>query len=119
MLAGMSAVEAAGAAPPLPTRPPAICFVDLSGDTALTEQIGDQAAAERVGRLGTLLQELAHSRGGSVVRLLGDGAMLQFPDPAGRRRNWPYDTRPQTLCRRSRASSALSSLPTRIAMLEK
>lgn len=95
MLAGMSAVEAAGAAPPLPTRPPAICFVDLSKYTALTEQIGDQAAAERVGRLGTLLQELAHSHGGSVVKLLGDGAMLQFPDPAGRRRNWPYDTRPR------------------------
>jgi adenylate cyclase len=77
-----NAVEAAGAAPPLPTRPPAICFVDLSGYTALTEQIGDQAAAERAGRLGTLLQELAHSHGGSVVKLLGDGAMLVFPDPA-------------------------------------
>jgi adenylate cyclase regulatory protein len=76
-----NAVEAAGAAPPLPTRPPAICFVDLSGYTALTEQIGDQAAAERVGRLGTLLQELAHSHGGRVVKLLGDGAMLVFPDP--------------------------------------
>jgi len=77
-----NAVEAAGAAPPVPTRPPAICFVDLSGYTALTEEIGDQAAAERAGRLGTLLQELAHSHGGSVVKLLGDGAMLQLPDPA-------------------------------------
>jgi adenylate cyclase len=76
------AVEAAGAAPPLPTRLPAICFVDLSGFTALTEQVGDQAAAERAAALGTLLQELAHAHDGRVVKLLGDGAMLQFPDPA-------------------------------------
>jgi adenylate cyclase len=75
-----NAVEAAGAAPPMPTRPPAICFIDLSGYTALTEEVGDQVAAERAGTLGTLIQELAHTRGGRVVKLLGDGAMLQFPD---------------------------------------
>jgi hypothetical protein len=75
-------VEAAGATPPMPTRPPAICFIDLSGYTALTEELGDQVAAERAGTLGTLLQELAHTRGGRVVKLLGDGAMLQFPDPS-------------------------------------
>jgi adenylate cyclase len=77
-----NAVEAAGAPPPMPTRPPAICFVDLSGYTALTEEIGDQAAAERAGTLGALLQEVAHTHGGRVVKLLGDGAMLQFPDPS-------------------------------------
>jgi class 3 adenylate cyclase len=77
-----NAVEAAGAAPPTPARPPAICFVDLSGYTALTEEIGDRAAAERAAALGTLLQEVAHSHGGRVVKLLGDGAMLQFPEPA-------------------------------------
>lgn len=66
----------------MPTRPPAICFIDLSGYTALTEELGDQVAAERAGTLGTLLQELAHTSGGRVVKLLGDGAMLQFPDPS-------------------------------------
>jgi class 3 adenylate cyclase len=39
-----NAVEAAGAASPMPTRPPAICFIDLSGYTALTEELGDQVA---------------------------------------------------------------------------
>jgi adenylate cyclase len=60
-----NAVEAAGAAAPaMAARSPAICFVDLSGYTALTEEIGDQAAAECAERLGTLLQEVAHSHGG-------------------------------------------------------
>ena len=77
-----SAVAAAGAATSLPTRLPAVCFLDLSGYTALTEEIGDQAAAERAATLGTLVQELAHSHGGRVVKLLGDGAMLVFPDPS-------------------------------------
>jgi adenylate cyclase len=75
-----SSVEAAGAARPA-TRLPAICFMDLSGYTALTEELGDQVAAERAGTLGTLVQELAHGHGGRVVKLLGDGAMLLFPDP--------------------------------------
>jgi adenylate cyclase len=75
-----SSVEAAGAARPA-ARLPAICFIDLSGYTALTEELGDQAAAERAGSLGTLVQELAHGHGGRVVKLLGDGAMLLFPDP--------------------------------------
>ena len=77
-----NAVEAAGAAQAAAPSPPAICFVDLSGYTALTEEIGDRAAADRAERLGTLLQELAHGHGGRVVKLLGDGAMLHFGDPA-------------------------------------
>jgi adenylate cyclase len=43
------------------------------------ETVGDEAAAERAGRLGTLTQELAHASGGRVIKLLGDGAMLLFP----------------------------------------
>jgi adenylate cyclase len=76
-----NAVEAAGAAPTKAAKPPAIAFVDLSGYTAMTEEIGDQAAAERAAALATLIQELAHAHGGTVVKLLGDGAMLHFPDP--------------------------------------
>ena len=76
-----SAVEEAGVAPPKAAKLPAIAFIDLSGYTALTEEIGDQAAAERAAALATLVQELAHAHGGTVVKLLGDGAMLHFPDP--------------------------------------
>jgi len=74
-------VEAAGSAPPKTAKLPAIAFIDLSGYTAMTEEIGDQAAAERAQALATLVQELAHAHGGTVVKLLGDGAMLHFPDP--------------------------------------
>jgi class 3 adenylate cyclase len=77
-----NAVEAAGGAPPSTARSPAISFIDLSGYTALTEEIGDEAAADRAGTLGTMTQELALSHGGRVVKLLGDGAMLHFPDPS-------------------------------------
>ena len=76
-----NAVEVVGAAPPKAAKPPAIAFIDLSGYTAMTEEIGDQAAAERAAALATLIQELAHAHGGTVVKLLGDGAMLHFPDP--------------------------------------
>jgi adenylate cyclase len=47
----------------------------------MNEYIGDQAAADRAAALATLIQELAHAHGGTVVKLLGDGAMLHFPDP--------------------------------------
>jgi len=76
-----NAVEAVGAAPAKAAKPPTIAFIDLSGYTAMTEEIGDQAAAERAAALATLIQELAHAHGGTVVKLLGDGAMLHFPDP--------------------------------------
>src|SRR4051812_663963 len=76
------AIEAGGAPLPGTAQPSAIAFVDLSGYTALTEEIGDHAAADRAATMGTMLQELAHARGGRVVKLLGDGAMLHFPDPA-------------------------------------
>ena len=77
-----NAVEAGGSVAARGTRPPAICFVDLSGYTALTEELGDRAAAERAGRFGTLVQEAANAHGGNVIKLLGDGAMLLIPDPS-------------------------------------
>jgi adenylate cyclase len=69
--------------PPRPTPPPAVVFVDISGYTRLTEERGDQVA---VGFAATLQREAhtaAASNGGRLVKLLGDGAMLQLPD-AGR-----------------------------------
>jgi len=77
-----NAVDAGGSVAARGTRPPAICFVDLSGYTALTEELGDRAAAERAGRFGTLVQEAANAHGGNVIKLLGDGAMLLIPDPS-------------------------------------
>ena len=68
-------------APRRQARPPAIAFLDLTGYTALTEERGDEAAAELADRLATLVHETAQSRGGHSVKWLGDGVMFHFPEP--------------------------------------
>jgi adenylate cyclase len=66
--------------PPSRVGPPAVAFVDLSGFTRVTEERGDEAAV----RLATTLQRAAEAAAtdhhGRLVKLLGDGAMLWFPD---------------------------------------
>jgi hypothetical protein len=57
---------------------PAICFLDLTGYTRLTEERGDRAAAELVARLTPVVQRPAERHGGKVVKRLGDGVMLHF-----------------------------------------
>jgi adenylate cyclase len=65
-----------------PERPPAIAFLDLSGYTRLTEERGDQAAAELAADLGGLVHGTATRHGGLAVKWLGDGVMCFFPQPA-------------------------------------
>jgi len=62
-------------------RQPAICFLDLSGYTRLTEERGDEAAAELAGRLSRLVQRTSARYGGKAVKWLGDGVMFYFRDP--------------------------------------
>jgi adenylate cyclase len=76
-----AAIESAGVAPPRPAVPPAMAFLDLTGYTALTEELGDDAAAERATLLAATVQDVATEGGGQVIKLLGDGAMLYFADP--------------------------------------
>jgi adenylate cyclase len=64
-----------------PARPPAMCFLDISGYTRLTEERGDEAAAELAGRLSRLVQQTAERHRGKVVRWLGDGVMIYFREP--------------------------------------
>ncbi len=59
---------------------PGIAFVDLTGFTRLSEERGDEAAAGVALRLADLAREAAGRHGGSVVKLLGDGVLLRFPD---------------------------------------
>jgi len=66
-----------------PGRVPAMCFLDLVGYTRLTEERGDQAAAELAGRLAVLVDRSAREHGGVPVKWLGDGVMVYFRDPAG------------------------------------
>jgi adenylate cyclase len=65
-------------------QPPAICFLDLSGYTRLTEQQGDQAAADLASRLSRLVERTSGRHGGRPIKWLGDGVMFYFhaPGPA-------------------------------------
>ena len=69
--------------PPRPTTPPAVVFVDLSGYTRLTEERGDEVAVGFAATLQREAEAVAASKGGRLVKLLGDGAMLHLPN-AGR-----------------------------------
>jgi adenylate cyclase len=62
-------------------HPPAMCFLDISGYTRLTQERGDAAAAELAGRLGRVVQRTSVPHGGQAVKWLGDGVMLHFHDP--------------------------------------
>ena len=62
-------------------RPPAICFLDITGYTRLTEERGDDAAADLAARLATLVRRSSREHGGKPVKWLGDGVMFYFPEP--------------------------------------
>jgi adenylate cyclase len=68
------------APPPPPTAPPAVVFVDLSGFTRLTEEHGDEVAVRYASTLQREAEAVAAANDGRLVKLLGDGAMLRFPD---------------------------------------
>jgi adenylate cyclase len=74
------ALESSGLQQRVP-QPPAICFVDLTGYTRLTEERGDDAAAQVAGRLVALVNDISRRRGGRPVRWLGDGGMFYFREP--------------------------------------
>jgi adenylate cyclase len=60
-----------------------MCFLDLVGYTPLTEEHGDQVAAELAEALAVLVDRSAREHGGVPVKWLGDGVMVHFRDPAG------------------------------------
>jgi adenylate cyclase len=62
-------------------RPPAICFLDITGYTRLTRERGDAAAGDLAEELGRLVARTAIEHGGRPVKWLGDGVMVHFPDP--------------------------------------
>jgi class 3 adenylate cyclase len=62
-------------------RPPAVSFLDITGYTRLTEERGDEAAADLAARLGNLVRRSSQKHGGEPVKWLGDGVMFYFPDP--------------------------------------
>ena len=62
-------------------HPPAMCFLDITGYTRLTQERGDAAAANLAEQLGRLVQRTSVAHGGRPVKWLGDGVMFYFKDP--------------------------------------
>ncbi|HEY7940530.1 MAG TPA: adenylate/guanylate cyclase domain-containing protein [Candidatus Limnocylindrales bacterium] len=62
-------------------HPPAMCFLDITGYTRLTQERGDTAAAGLADQLGRLVQRASIKHRGRPVKWLGDGVMFFFPDP--------------------------------------
>jgi adenylate cyclase len=62
-------------------HPPAMCFLDITGYTRLTQERGDAAAAELATRLARLVERTSMRHGGRPVKWLGDGVMFHFKDP--------------------------------------
>ncbi len=62
-------------------HPPAMCFLDITGYTRLTQEHGDGAAADLADQLARLAQRTSIKYGGRPVKSLGDGVMFYFPDP--------------------------------------
>ncbi|HYT78759.1 MAG TPA: adenylate/guanylate cyclase domain-containing protein [Actinomycetota bacterium] len=74
------ALERAGLRQRVP-RPPAICFVDLTGYTRFTEEHGDEVAAQLATNLASLVEDISRDHGGRPIRWLGDGGMFHFKEP--------------------------------------
>lgn len=59
-------------------QPPAICFLDLTGYTRLTEERGDEAAAQLADQLRTLVRRVSAQHDGKPIKWMGDGVMFFF-----------------------------------------
>jgi len=81
IISGFEAMLAAAGLHSRLERPPAMCFLDITGYTRLTQERGDEAAAALAGTLSRLVQRSSVQHGGRPVKWLGDGVMFYFPDP--------------------------------------
>jgi len=61
-------------------RPPAVCFLDITGYTRMTQERGDAAAAELATNLSRVVERTAVRHGGRTIKWLGDGVMFVFPE---------------------------------------
>lgn len=57
-------------------------FTDLEGFTEYTSRQGDDAASKLLIEHHRVVGPLVRSRGGRIVKRLGDGLLLTFPEPA-------------------------------------
>ena len=64
-----------------PSQPVTVMFTDLEGFTRFTAKEGDEVAAQLIAEHQKLMGPVVRSRGGRIVKRLGDGLMLTFPAP--------------------------------------
>ncbi len=76
-----TALERAGVRRREPRTVEAAAFADLTGYTRLTEEAGDEVAADVSLTLAQLVAEIAARHAGEVVKMLGDGVHFHFRDP--------------------------------------
>lgn len=57
-----------------------IVFADFTGSTGLYETLGNTKAAETLTRATQWMGKLCESRGGRVIKYLGDGVLMAFSD---------------------------------------
>lgn len=57
-----------------------VVFTDLTGSTSVFETLGNARATQAVTQLTRWICDLFESRGGRVVKTLGDGVLAIFPD---------------------------------------
>jgi adenylate cyclase len=60
----------------------AVVFSDLEGFTVFTREHGDASASAMLDDHYTAVDEIVRSRGGRVLKTLGDGHMISFHEPA-------------------------------------
>ena len=81
IIGGFEAIMANAGLQSRPDRPPAMCFLDITGYTRLTQERGDEAAAALASQLARLVQRTSVQHGGRPIKWLGDGVMFHFPNP--------------------------------------
>ena len=81
VLHGEDDLERAGIHRRAAPDPPAIVFLDISGYTRLTEELGDEASAAMPMRLASLVQDATARYSGRTLKWIGDGVELYFRRP--------------------------------------
>ena len=57
-----------------------VVFTDLHGSTAVFEALGNALATETVTQITTWVGQQCVQAGGRLVKTLGDGVLVMFPD---------------------------------------
>jgi class 3 adenylate cyclase len=63
-----------------PARELLVLFADISGSTAIYEQLGDAAAVELIQALLGRMEEETYFHNGTVIKSIGDELLCTFPD---------------------------------------